>query len=106
MDRKFLNILIAILILTGAQFTNAQDTHGDVIYRAKNIHAGNLIRVTFHNNARMGSVSGDQSATYNGEWPIGTGFSQLGNSSPYVMTELRVFSEVDPLTGDSLYEFI
>ncbi|MCP4413804.1 MAG: hypothetical protein GY808_14695, partial [Gammaproteobacteria bacterium] len=82
------------------------DLKGNSIYRARNVHAGNLVRVTFYNNARLGNVSGDQSLVYAGEWPIGTGMVQMGNSSAYVMTELRVYAGLDSVTGDSTYEVI
>jgi len=82
------------------------DLKGSAIYRARNVHAGNLIRVTFYNNARLGSTSGDQSVVYAGEWPIGTGMVQMGNSSAYVMTEFRVYAGPDSATGDSTYEYI
>lgn len=85
----------------------AQDNlKGNAIYQARNVHAGNLVRVTFYNNARLGSVSGDQSEVYAGEWPIGSGMVQMGNSSAYVMSELRVYAGLDSVTSDSTYEYI
>ncbi|MBU1097538.1 MAG: hypothetical protein KKB34_13740 [Bacteroidetes bacterium] len=103
---KFRYLLVTLLFIGNAGLQAQSNTHGDVIYRAKNVHAGNLIRVTFHNNGRLGGVKGDQSVTYSGEWPIGTGMVQMGNTSAYVMSELRLFAGVDPVTGDSLYEYV
>jgi len=100
--KLFTTILIA-MAFTGVQ---AQDYYGAAINRAKNVHAGNKIRVTFHNNARLGTVKGDNSVTYTGEWPIGSGKVQMGNTSPYVMSELRFFKEINSITGDTIYDFI
>ncbi|MCK4639810.1 MAG: hypothetical protein KAU06_00595 [Candidatus Marinimicrobia bacterium] len=80
----------------------AQDYHGDARYRARNIHSGNLIRVTFHNHGMLGGIKGDNSLIYAGEWPINSGMVQMGNASSYVTTQLRVFAGVDS-TGDSTY---
>ncbi|MCK6601586.1 MAG: hypothetical protein L6Q77_07145 [Bacteroidetes bacterium] len=103
MKFKFLTAAIIALGITGVQ---AQDYYGASINRAKNVHAGNKIRVTFHNNARLGTVKGDNSVTYTGEWPIGTGKVQMGNTSPYVMSELRFFKEINSVTGDSVFDYI
>ncbi|NUQ80412.1 MAG: hypothetical protein HUU10_02280 [Bacteroidetes bacterium] len=84
----------------------AQSTYGDALNRAKNIHQGNKVRVTIHNNGRLGSVRGDASETYPGEWPIGTGQIQLGNTSQFVMSEVRVFSHIDATTGDSVFKYL
>ncbi len=80
--------------------------YGNVIYRARNLHQGNLIRVTFHNHGMMGSQKGDQSQYYAGEWPKGTGMEQMGNTSAYVMSSIRVFAGLDSVSGDSLYEYV
>ncbi len=104
---KFRYILILVALLVALFDLNAQENlKGNAIYRARNVHAGNLVRVTFHNNARLGSVSGDQSEVYAGEWPIGSGMVQMGNSSAYVMSELRVYAGPDSVTGDSTFEYI
>jgi hypothetical protein len=80
---------IIILLFTSLQ---AQNTNGDVKYRARNDHAGNLIRVTFHNHGMMGSIRNDNSLIYAGEWPINSGMVQMGNASSFVGSELRVMS--------------
>ncbi len=99
--------LITLVFLFAFVGLHAQENlKGNAIYRARNVHAGNLVRVTFYNNARLGSVSGDQSEVYAGEWPIGSGKVQMGNSSAYVMSELRVFAGLDSTSGDSTYEYI
>ncbi|RJP73161.1 MAG: hypothetical protein C4539_01955 [Ignavibacteriales bacterium] len=102
---KYSFLLIAVYLLCLVNIS-AQTSHGDVIYRAKNIHAGNKVRVTFHNHGMLGSQKGDQSTTYAGEWPIGTGKVQMGNTSAYVMTELRVPAGTDPISGKQLYEYV
>jgi hypothetical protein len=82
-------VRIAIIIISLILNLQAQDTHGDAIYRARNDHAGNLIRVTFHNHGMMGSIRGDNSLIYAGEWPINSGMVQMGNASSFVGSELR-----------------
>lgn len=80
--------------------------HGDVRYRASNVHAGNLVRITFYNNGTMGNYKGDQSINYPGEWPIGTGYVQVGYASPYVMAEVKVSKGKDPITGIESFEYL
>jgi hypothetical protein len=87
--------------------TSAQNlSHGDAVYRARNEHAGNLLRITFSNNGRMGSVKGDQSLSYAGEWPIGSGHVQMGNTSGYVMSEMRIISNISTATGETTYTYV
>ncbi|MCI0516084.1 hypothetical protein L0128_22965, partial [candidate division KSB1 bacterium] len=79
--------------------------HGNAIYRARNDHDGNKIRITFHNSGMMGSKSiGDNVGVYTGEWPKGTGRVQMGNTSMYVMSELRIFTGIDA-QGDSNFTY-
>ena len=85
---------------------SAQNTHGDVIYRARNDHAGNKLRMTIWNCGRIGTVKGDNSSAYAGEWPIGSGKVQMGYASAYVMSEVKVFSNIDPVTGDSVFALL
>lgn len=92
----------AILLIGLIGLLAAQSQHGSSQYRARNVHAGNLIRVTFHNHGMMGAISGDNSLTYGGEWPINSGFIQMGNTSGYVASEVTVFAGTNP-AGDSLY---
>lgn len=101
---KVLIILILIICLTGG-IGLAQDSHGDASNRARNVHSGNLIRTTFHNHGMLGSIKGDESVIYGGEWPINSGMVQMGNASSYVASELRVFAGVDS-SGDSSYVYI
>lgn len=100
---KLRTLVVAILLINIINLY-AQE-HGSILYRAKNVHAGNLIRLTFANNGRMGGEKGDQSTVFSGEWPIGSGKVQMGNASAYVMSELRI-----PKTGDTTatgqYEFV
>ncbi len=103
---KYRYLIVLLLSVTVSLLSAQDDLKGNVIYQARNVHAGNLVRVTFYNNARLGSVSGDQSEVYAGEWPIGSGKVQMGNSSAYVMTELRVFAGIDSVTGDSTFDYI
>jgi len=98
--KLLLNLILIIFIQVGINF--AQDEHGDARYRARNVHAGNLIRVTFHNHGMLGSIKGDQSLVYGGEWPINSGLVQMGNASSYVSSEMRVLASVDSL-GDSTF---
>jgi len=83
----------------------AQDSHGDARNRARNDHSGNLIRVTFHNQGMLGSIRGDQSLVYGGEWPVNSGLVQMGNASSFVGSELRVLAGIDS-SGDSTYKLI
>ncbi len=103
---KYINLIILILLCNRIVVDAQEVGHGDSIYRAKNVHAGNLIRVTFHNQGMMGAIKGDQSRVYGGEWPIGSGKVQMGNTSLYVMAKLRVFASLDSVTQDSTYDFI
>jgi len=95
-------ILLILAIFTGLLFS--QDSHGDANYRARNVHAGNLIRVTYYNHGMMGSKKGDASQIYAGEWPINSGKVQMGNASSYVSTEMYV-PKIDS-TGDTTYIYI
>ncbi len=95
-------IILIIALLTGFLFS--QSFHGDAIYRARNVHAGNLIRVTFYNHGMLGSKSGDASQIYAGEWPINSGKIQMGNATSFVGTELYV-PKLDSL-GDTTYTYI
>jgi hypothetical protein len=104
-SKRFVAFLAVACVVV--QMASAQGLgNGDAIYRARNVHAGNLVRATFHNNGRMGSLKGDQTLAYTGEWPIGSGKVQMGNTSAYVMSELRVFSGLNPSTRESTYTFI
>jgi len=96
--------LLLIILLAGSVKLDAQIlTHGDVIYRARNDHAGNKLRMTIWNNGRVGTVKGDQSKAYAGEWPLGSGKVQMGYASAYVMSEIRTFSHIDPVSKDSVF---
>jgi hypothetical protein len=103
---KFRTLLVVLLMASIITINGQDQGHGDVIHRAKNVHAGNLIRVTFHNNGRLGSVKGDQSVAYTGEWPIGSGKVQMGNTSLYVSSELRVSKGINSETGKEEFEFV
>lgn len=83
-------ILCFVALAFGSQVYAQDNLYGDVKNRAKNVHAGNLVRITFHNNGRLGSVKGDQVRAYTGEWPIGSGKVQMGNTSAYVMSEMKL----------------
>ena len=106
MKSRLLPLVVALGFCSAPTALAQQYGNGDVINRARNVHAGNLVRVTFHNNGRMGSVKGDQSVVYAGEWPIGSGKVQMGNTSAYVMSELRLFSGLDEVSGDSTFTFV
>ena len=99
-------VLYALLICFSVTGFAEEIGHGSSIYRTRNVHAGNLVRVTFHNHCMMGGISGDQSVVYAGEWPIGTGQIQMGNTSVYVMSELRIPAGTDSVTGDTLYTMV
>ncbi|MCA0444604.1 MAG: T9SS type A sorting domain-containing protein [Bacteroidetes bacterium] len=91
-------------LFTTPLFAQGAD-HGSSANRGRNIHAGNKVRMTFSNNGSMGTErlrTGD----YTGEWPVGTGQVQMGNASPFVMSELRFFKGLDPVTGDSLFDYL
>ena len=105
MKKRFLiSTLIGLLFYQG-QLIAQNFGYGNSIYRARNTHAGNLVRMTFSNNGRLGAVKGDNSIVYAGEWPIGSGHVQMGNVSAYVMSEVRVMS-IDPATHDTSYKWI
>lgn len=102
-----MKLLNAIFLIFGIFLLgNAQLGHGDRANRARNDHSGNLIRVTFHNHGMLGAIRGDNSLVYGGEWPINSGLVQMGNTSSYVGTRLRVYAGLDTLSGDSTYAFI
>jgi len=90
-------ILSALLAHAGAQ-----TIHGSYQNRARNVHAGNLIRVTFYNHGMVGGLKGDNSLIYAGEWPINSGHIQMGNASMYVSSEMRTYAGLDSL-GDSTF---
>jgi hypothetical protein len=93
-------IFLVALFMPDLEY-HAQEGHGDVMYRARNIHSGNLIRVTYHNFGMMGSKSGDNSLTYAGEWPINSGMVQMGNASSFVSSEIKI-PTLDPDTQDTV----
>lgn len=97
--------IVIISLFTMFALAWGKDEHGDAANRARNVHSGNLIRVTFHNHGMMGSIRGDQSLIYAGEWPINSGLVQMGNASSYVTSQLRVFAGLDSL-GDSMFTYI
>ncbi|MEW6703041.1 MAG: hypothetical protein AB1298_10045 [Bacteroidota bacterium] len=103
---KFRFSFLAIILVCFFNIYGQESYRGDAKYRAKNVHSGNLIRVTFHNNGRLGSIKGDQSVAYTGEWPIGSGKVQMGNTSSYVMSELRISKGVNPVTGKEEFEYV
>jgi len=99
--KKAIFVFISLL----ATILWGQGLAGDATNRARNDHSGNLIRVTFYNHGMLGSIQGDQSLVYGGEWPINSGQVQMGNASSYVMSEMQAFAGLDS-NGDSLFEFI
>ncbi len=99
MNKRF---IIFCLLYTLFFNVFAQEQRGNKLYRARNDHAGNLIRVTFYNHGMLGSLKGDQSLHYAGEWPINSGLVQMGNFSTYVSSELRVFAGLND-KGDSTF---
>jgi len=104
MRLKYFSVFLILLLFRAA---DAQEVgHGNSIYRARNVHAGNLVRITFHNHGMLGAESGDQSVVYGGEWPIGTGQVQMGNTSTYVMSELRIPAGIDTAIGDTTFIMI
>ncbi len=98
MKMKIINSLIILMVMVG--IAGAQD-HGDRSNRARNDHSGNQIRVTYWNHGMMGSIKGDASLIYGGEWPINTSLVQMGNVSSYVISELQVLDTTNP--SDSVY---
>ena len=96
--------IISILCLSNPVLS--QNDHGDRSNRARNDHSGNQIRVTYWNHGMMGSIKNDNSIIYGGEWPINMGFTQMGNASSFVASELRAFAGLDPISGDSMYVYI
>ena len=101
MKQKLLLVILCLATLTAL----GQDSYGNKNNRARNNHSGNLIRVTFYNHGMLGSVKGDNSLYYGGEWPINSGMVQMGNASSYVMSDLRAFAGLDS-SADSTYEHI
>jgi len=102
MKLRLLMILTLSALLADA---GAQTMHGSYQNRARNIHAGNLIRVTFYNHGMVGGIKGDNSLIYAGEWPINSGHIQMGNASMYVSSALRTYAGIDSV-GDSTYTVI
>ncbi|MBN8705634.1 MAG: T9SS type A sorting domain-containing protein [Bacteroidetes bacterium] len=100
-----ISLIAGLFQLFTTQLFAQEADHGSAANRGRNIHAGNKVRMTFSNNGSMGTEKGLIGA-YTGEWPIGTGKVQMGNASPFVMSELRFFKGLDPVTGDSLFDFV
>jgi hypothetical protein len=87
---KFLTICFFIISFSLVN-VYAQDLgHGDALYRAKNTHSGNLVRLTFYNYGTVGSKNGSSSLDYSGEWPIGSGKTSLGSAEPFIISEVYV----------------
>ena len=105
MKKRFLIFALIGLLFCQGQLVAQNFGYGSSIYRARNTHAGNLVRLTFSNNGRYGALKGDNSVVYTGEWPIGSGHTQMGNVSAYVMSSIRVPS-IDPVTYDTSYIWI
>ena len=102
---KFRSLLVLLILTSFINIKGQETEHGDVIYRARNVHAGNLIRLTFYNFGMVGVQSGDQSSVFTGEWPINSGIVQLGNASAFVMSDLRVLAGKDS-AGNQKFEFV
>ena len=87
---KFKIILFYLLsICLSVDF--AQDLgHGDALNHAKNTLSGNQVRLTFFNWGSVGHQSNGSPTDYPGEFPIGTGETQLGSAEPYVASEVQV----------------
>ena len=83
--------LLIIFLFFGLVSVFGQDLgHGDALNRAKNTHAGNLVRLTFFNYGTVGTKSGSSTTDYTGEWPIGSGKTQLGSAEPFIISEVEV----------------
>jgi len=90
-----------ILLVAGLVSAYGQDLgHGNSLNRAKNTHAGNLVRLTFFNYGTVGTKSGSSTTDYTGEWPIGSGHTQLGSAEPFIISEVQVGTEDN---GDPIY---
>ena len=98
---------ILILFIYSVSFATEpylNQLHGDALYRARNHHSGNQVRMTWHNFGYLGGQSGMQGTFYSGEWPINSGQFQAGNSQSFVGTEITVFdSLLTAQTGDTVY---
>jgi hypothetical protein len=95
--------LIAGAILAWSAAVLAQP-HGDVLYRAKNDHSGNLLRVTWYNYGMLGSRKNDLSTVYAGEWPINSGHVQCGNASSFIGSEIPVYDPAaSAAAGDTVF---
>lgn len=92
---KYFIVIFLCLSLAAASLLDAQNGRGDKMNRARNIHSGNLIRVTYWNHGMLGSIRNDNSIIYGGEWPINSKMVQMGNASSYVMSELNLTNTSD-----------
>ena len=96
-----------VLFSARAQTQNYLDgLYGSILNYAGNVHSGNLVRLSFHNNASVAGVRKDMVGLFPGEWPIGSGKAQLALGVPYIITEMRLFAGVDQVSGDSLYTYV
>lgn len=103
MTNKICFSLLVIVLISARGL--AQD-HGDRANRARNDHSGNQIRVTYWNHGMMGSIKGDASLIYGGEWPINSSLVQMGNASSFVSSDLRVLDTTNPNPAESVYVHI
>lgn len=104
MKIRYFLITVFYLFFIRGSILFAANSHGDAKYRARNVHAGNLIRVTFYNHGMLGRQINDVNV-YAGEWPINSGMIQMGNATSFVGTEIQVATEVDS-TGDTSLVYI
>ena len=90
-----IKIILLYLMFLCYSFVYGQNLgHGDPLNRAKNTLAGNQVRLTFFNWGAVGTQTNGSPTDYPGEFPIGTGETQLGSAEPFVASEVQV--------GDSL----
>ncbi|MFQ6008287.1 MAG: hypothetical protein ACE5K8_04970, partial [Candidatus Zixiibacteriota bacterium] len=98
---KVENGLCIAMLLLSCLAVRAQE-HGDPIYRARNDHSGNQIRLTFRNSGHMGFSDTDhQMPIYGAEWPLNSGIAQLGIAADYIAAELTILTPDE--NGDSTY---
>ncbi len=75
---------------------------GSSANRGSNILQGNSIRTTFYNTGLIGAYKGDF-GPYGGEWPKNSGHVQIGNISPFVMSEVQVIKNIDAATNETTF---
>lgn len=102
-----MTILLCVMAVSIYAQSPLNQLHGDALYRVRNHHSGNMVRITWHTFGYWGGQQGMGGTTYAGEWPINSGQFQAGNSQTFCGTELSVYNPALSVeAGDSVFTTI